>query len=141
MEELKLETKEPSTQKMTTLYRFDVFLGENREGKIEKVRSVGTAFVREGYNTYSVLLKTLLKDRFHLLRGTTAGGPDFVLVTREDSRTAGKKYFWNVVGTGTCLDGENRGVIELSFDLLRQGIYMTEAPISSTQVPDAYSED
>lgn len=124
----------PNTGRTTTLYRFDIFLGEEKDGKIEKIRSVGTAFVREGYNTYSVLLKTLLKDRFHLIRGTTSGGPDFVLVTREDSRTPRKKYFWNVVGSGSCLDGQNQGLIRLDFDLFKSGIYMSESPVSSTQV-------
>ena len=136
MTENRLLETETDSQRTTTLYRFDVFLGEeDSEGKIEKIRSVGVAFVREGLSTYSVQLKTLLKDRFYLIRGTTKGGPDFVLVTREDSRSEGRRYFWNVVGSGECLTGINDGTIELKFDLFGENIYMTESPTSSTRIP------
>ena len=59
--------------KKTTIYRFDIFKGEEGSGgSIRKTKSVGSAYLREGLSTYTVHLKTLLKDTFYLLQNTKA---------------------------------------------------------------------
>lgn len=106
------------------IYRFDVFKGKkNAEGKVEKVCSVGHSTLYEGSSTYSVYLKTLLKDLFYLLPEQDASRPyDFVILTRELSSIPGKKYFWNRVGTAKLLGDQNAGVMELEFDILFAGV-------------------
>lgn len=101
------------------VYRFDVFKGNTTdEGKVEKVCSVGHSTLYEGSTTYSVYLKTLLKDQFYLLPEQDMSRPfDFVILTREPSSIPGKKYFWNRVGTAKLLSEKNAGVMRLDFDL------------------------
>lgn len=101
------------------VYRFDVFKGKVSEhGKVEKVCSVGHSTLYEGSTTYSVYLKTLLKDLFYLLPEQDVGRPfDFVILTREVSHLPGKKYFWNRVGTAKLLGEQNAGIMKLDFDL------------------------
>ena len=106
------------------IYRFDVFKGKrNAEGKVEKVCSVGHSTLYEGSTTYSVYLKTLLKDLFYLLPEQDSSRPfDFVILTREPSSIPGKKYFWNRVGTAKLLDEQNAGIMVLDFDILFTGV-------------------
>lgn len=101
------------------VYRFDVFKGKVADdGKVEKVCSVGHSTLYEGSTTYSVYLKTLLKDLFYLLPEQDASRPyDFVILTREPSSIPGKKYFWNRVGTAKLLSEKNAGIMQLEFDL------------------------
>lgn len=103
----------------TKVYRFDVFKGAmNGEGKVEKLCSVGHSILFEGSTTYTVFLKTLLKDQFYLLPEQDVNRPfDFVILTREPSNLPGKKYFWNRVGTARLLGDENAGIMKLEFDL------------------------
>src|ERR1700690_3798987 len=99
---------ENQNQKKTTVYRFDVFKGTvDENGKVTKVKSVGSAYVREGLSTYTLHLKTFLKDTFYLLQNTKSPSPDFVILTREPSQNMSRKYFWNSVGEGHVLDGPN----------------------------------
>lgn len=85
---------------------------------MEKVCSVGHSTLYEGSTTYSVYLKTLLKDLFYLLPEQDASRPyDFVILTREPSSIPGKKYFWNRVGTAKLLSEKNAGIMQLEFDL------------------------
>jgi hypothetical protein len=103
----------------TKIYRFDVFKGkQNEDGKIEKICSVGHATLYEGSATYTIYLKTLLKDQFYLLPERDAGRPfDLVILTREPSGLPGKKYFWNRIGTAKLLSNQNSGIMRLEFDL------------------------
>lgn len=103
----------------TKVYRFDLFKGiVNGDGKVEKICSVGHSTLYEGSTTYSVYLKTLLKDLFYLLPEQDASRPfDFVILTREPSHLPGKKYFWNRVGTAKLLGDQNAGILKLDFDL------------------------
>lgn len=107
------------TSAKAKVYRFDVFKGRvSAEGKIEKICSVGHSILFEGSTTYTVFLKTLLKDQFYLLPEQDVGRPfDFVILTREPSNLPGKKYFWNRVGTARLLSDENAGIMKLEFDL------------------------
>lgn len=125
--------------KTVTVYRFDIFKGSRDGfGKITKVKSVGSAYLREGLKTYTVHLKTLLKDTFYLLPNTREGiNADFVILTREPAQISGRKYFWNSVGEGHILDGQNVGIMELSWDILGAGLFMTLHPINVSEIPDA----
>jgi hypothetical protein len=101
------------------VYRFDVFKGKVSDaGKVEKICSVGHSTLYEGSTTYSIYLKTLLKDLFYLLPEQDVSRPfDFVILTREPSSLPGKKYFWNRVGTAKLLGEQNAGIMKLDFDL------------------------
>ncbi len=116
-------------------FRFDIFKGEvDSGGKVQRVRSVGASHILQGCKTYTVHLKTFLKDTFYLLpeekKFTSA---DFLIYTREDSRLPGRKYFWNLVGEGKILDGANAGFMKLSFDVLgSDSIYMNLHPRETT---------
>lgn len=123
-----------------TVYRFDIFKGfKNSSGKVTKIKSVGSAYIREGLMTYTVHLKALLKDTFYLLPNTKPNtDADFVILTREAAQKAGKKYFWNNVGDGRILTDENHGIMQLSWDvLMADDIYMTLHPINVSELPDA----
>jgi hypothetical protein len=116
-------------------FRFDIFKGEiDAEGKVRRVRSVGASHIIQGCKTYTVHLKTFLNDVFYLLpeekKYTSA---DFLIYTREDSKLPNRKYYWNLVGEGKILDGENSGFMKLSFDVLGgDSIYMNLHPRETT---------
>lgn len=123
-----------------TVYRFDLFKGvKDLEGKVKKIKTVGSAYIREGLKTYTVHLKTLLKDTFYLLPNSkqTMSNADFVILTREVAQNPGKKYFWNNVGEGRVLNGENEGIMELIWDILGPDLYMTLHPINVSEIPQA----
>ena len=113
-------------------YRFDIFKGVEEGERIRKIRSVGFAYLPEGAKTYTVYLKTFLKDLFCLLpeeKGLTDG--DYVILTREPSRNPGRKYRWHNVGTCKILSGEKSGYMQMNWDLLcSDGIYMSLHPMS-----------
>jgi len=112
-------TPEQTQSGKVKVYRFDLFKGAlNAEGKVEKVVSVGHSTLYEGSTTYTLYLRTLLKDVFYLLPEQDVSRPyDFVILTRELSSLPGKKYFWNRVGTAKLLGEQNAGIMKLDFDL------------------------
>lgn len=118
---MKILSQEASTSKPSKVkvFRFDVFKGfVNDQGKVEKMCSVGHSTLFEGSTTYTIYLKTLLKDQFFLLPEQDVNRPfDFVILTREPSNLPGKKYFWNRVGTARMLSDLNSGLMKLEFDL------------------------
>ena len=122
----------PEAQPARKGYRFDIFKAVEESGKLRKVRSVGFAYLPEGAKTYTVYLKTFLKDQFCLLpeeKGLTDG--DYVILTREPSRNPGRKYRWHNVGTCKILTGEMSGYMKMNFDLLSSdGIFMSLHPMS-----------
>lgn len=130
-----------TTNSNVTVYRFDIFKGvKDAEGKVIKAKAVGSAYIREGLKTYTVHLKTFLKDTFYLLPNTRPdiSDADFVILTREPAQNSGKKYFWNNVGEGRMLKDANHGIMQLSWDvLIANDLYMTLHPINATELPDA----
>jgi hypothetical protein len=100
------------------------------------VKSIGHALINEGANTYSIHLKSLLKDQFFMLpERTHADRYDFVILTREDSFREGRKYFWNNVGEAKLLEGENRDLLKLTWDLFgADDIYLNTLPTKKTVV-------
>ena len=120
-----------------TIFRFDIFKGvKDHTGRIQKMKSVGYALITEGAHTYTIHLKTLLKDQFYMLPERTH--PDrynFVLLTREDSFREGRKYFWNNVGEAKLLEGDNRDLLQLNWDMLgANDIYLNTIPVKKTVV-------
>jgi hypothetical protein len=114
--------------------RFDIFKGHvDSEGRVRKIRSVGSARLSDGYRTYTVQLKTFLDDLFYLLpeREAAPEKSDFAILTREDSTIAGRRFFWNKIGDGALLQAPNNGLLHLSWDVLGTGdIYMSMEPIN-----------
>ncbi len=118
-----------------TIFRFDIFKGiTDASGKVQKLKSVGHALINEGTSTYTIYLKTLLKDQFFMLpERTHLDRYDFVILTREDSFREGRKYFWNNVGMAKLLDGENRDLLKLSWDLFAtDDLYLNTLPTKKT---------
>lgn len=115
----RIEQTEP-VQEKAKAYRFDVFKGAvDANGKVHKLKSVGNGYLVDGCKTYTIYLKTFLEDVFYLLpeqkKMTKA---DFVILTREPSQNPARKFFWNNVGEGSVLTGENAGLLQLSWDML-----------------------
>jgi hypothetical protein len=112
------------------VYRFDIFKGiQDERGKIRKLKSVGAAYLKEGFKTYNVHLKTFLKDKFFLLPNSTPENKsDFVILTREPAQQIKRKHFWNNIGEGRILSGENHGLMQLRWDVLVDDLYMALHP-------------
>ncbi len=126
------EEKKP---KEITVYRFDVFKGAaDATGKIQKVKSVGVAYLREGMQTYTLHLKSFLEDTFYLLKNSRATGPDFVILTREHAKRGNRKYHWNNCGEGLVQEGSNTDLLKLEWDLFGEDIYMTVKPIHAQEI-------
>jgi hypothetical protein len=114
-----------------TIFRFDIFKGvADDSGRIQKIKSVGHALITEGSHTYTIYLKTLLKDQFYMLpERTHVDKYDFVILTREESIREGRKFFWNNVGEAKLLDGENRDLLKLTWDIFSaDDIYLNTIP-------------
>lgn len=130
-----LEQIKESTER--TVFRFDIFKGVvDTHGRVLKVKSVGHALITEGSHTYTVYLKTLLKDQFYMLpERTHTDRYDFVILTREESFKEGRKYFWNNVGEAKLLDGSNRDLLKLTWDIFgADDIYLNTVPTKKTVV-------
>ncbi len=125
-------------------YRFDLFKGRaDADGRVRKVRSVGAAYHLEGTETYRVHLKTLQKDQFFLLPERKMARVDFVILTRVPAENPNKKFFWNTVGEGRILSGQNAGLMHLAWDLFSASdIYMNlyPQPVSSKRELQNLSE-
>jgi hypothetical protein len=122
-----------NAEKRAKLYRFDIFKGvEDSTGKIQKIRSIGAAQLMEGARTYTVYLKPLLKDVFYMMpeeKKLTRG--DYVILSREPSPNPPRKYYWNNIGEGHILSGNNAGLMRLDWDLFgAEDIYMSLCPIN-----------
>lgn len=126
-----------------TVFRFDLFKGEiDSNGKVQKLKSVGHAQINEGASTYTIHLKSFLKDQFFMLpERTHTDRYDFVILTREDSYREGRKYFWNNVGEAKLLEGENRDLLQMRWDMLGAGdIYLNTVPTKKTMAAVPNSE-
>lgn len=122
-------TSGEKSKKEITVYRFDVFKGTpDSSGRIQKVKSVGVAYLREGMQTYTMHLKSFLGDIFYLLKNSKPVGSDFVILTREFAKHGPRKYHWNNCGDATVLPGANSDYMKLEWDLFGEDIYMTVNP-------------
>ena len=93
-----------------------------------------TMFLKAGLTlsrTYTIYLKPLLKDVFYLMpeeKKLTRG--DYVILTREPSPMPPKKFYWNNIGEGYLLNGDNAGLMRLEWDFFgAEDIYMSLHPI------------
>jgi hypothetical protein len=126
------------------VYRFDIFKGSvDEEGLVSKIKSVGSAYVREGMKTYAVSLRTFLGEKYFLLANSRPkdGDPEYVILTREPARIPGKKYFWHNVGDGRLMGDYNHGLLKLNWDVLGCGLYMNLNPINVTESMEAEKAD
>lgn len=115
-------------------YRFQIFQGQkNTDGKLEKTKIVGMAYLKEGQDTYTIRLWTFVNDKFFLLMSKNDPSR-FLLMSREANKNpvSKSKYFWNVIGNGKALSSQN--CIELHFDLFEKPIYMSIFPESKASL-------
>jgi len=120
-------------------FRFQVFQGEvNDQGKLEKTKTVGMSYLKDGQNIYTLRLWTFLNERFYIISNKNDPSK-YLILTREPNKNplSKNKYFWNIVGNGTA--DSSLGVITLNFDLFEKPIFMNMFPESSafsTSLPD-----
>ena len=111
---------------------FEIFKGvKDNSGRIRKKRALGQARLFEGAKTYHVFIKTLLGSRFFLLPETRNPQKyEYVILTREPSQVPERKYYWNSVGEGKILMGQNQGLMKLEWDFFgSDDIYMRLEPM------------
>ena len=112
-------------------FRFQVVQGQTtNEGKFEKTKSVGMAYLKVSQSTYTLRLWTMLNDRFYMIpnRNDTS---KYLILTRELNKnpSAKNKYFWNIVGNGQA--NSKLGYIRVEFDLFEKPVYISIFPESS----------
>lgn len=129
-------------------YRFRLLQGKiTTEGRFERSKSVGMAYLREGQRIYTLRLWMFLDARYYLtpVKDSTSR---YFLMTREPVKhqNSKNKFFWNIVGNAEV--DAVAGVMRIHFDLLEQPIYMTIYPeaqaraagLPGPEVPDFLSE-
>jgi len=123
-------SEESPSSEARRVFRFDIFKGRtDSDGRVRKLRSAGAAYHADGTQTYHVHLKALQKDQFFLLPERKLAGVDFVILTRGPADNPNKKYFWNTIGEGKILSGNNAGLMRLKWDLFSaEDIYMNLYP-------------
>ena len=139
------DMQDASAEAAPQVSRFDIFKGiTGADGRIQKVRSVGTARLTDGYSTYIIQLKTLLSDTFYLLpERPDPRRADFAILTREDSAMPGRRFFWNKIGIGGLLPAPNHGLMHLRWDVFgADDLYMNMTPMphpesACNSLPDA----
>jgi hypothetical protein len=111
-----------------TFYRFQVFQGKrNSQGQIERTKTVGMAYLKEGQSTYTLRLWTFIDDRFYILQCKDDPMKYFVMTREPNLRPdARSKYFWNIVGNARTDSAQ--GHLEIEFDLLGAPIFMKLFP-------------
>ena len=121
----------PATEKQVNVYRYGLFKGmKDGNGKVVKVRSVGTASIREGLKTYILELRALTGQRYYLLPSDKKrdNGASHLIFTREEPRRPDRKYFWTIVGEAWALKDDNDGLMLLKWDLFGEEVYMDMKP-------------
>ncbi len=116
---------------------FEIFKGiKDRNGKIIKKRILGQAKLFKGINTYHIFIKTLIGTRFFMLpESKNSHKYEYVILTREPSQREDRKYYWNSVGEGIILMGENAGLMKLKWDFFdNDDIYMNIGPTEEKSV-------
>ena len=110
---------------------YEIFKGIAGDGgAITRKRTLGQARLFEGSNTYHVFIKSLLGERFFLLpENRNPQKHEYVILTREPSLNPEKKYYWNSVGEGKILMGQNQGLMQLDWDFFStDDVYMKLEP-------------
>lgn len=110
---------------------YEIFKGIVGDGGvITRKRTLGQARLFEGSNTYHVFIKSLLGERFFLLpENRNPQKHEYVILTREPSLVLEKKYYWNSVGEGKILMGQNQGLMKLDWDFFSTDeVYMKLEP-------------
>lgn len=119
---------------------FEIFKGvKDHGGRIRKSRTLGQARIFEGSKTYHVFIKSLLQSRFFLLpENRHPKRYEYVILTREPSQDADRKYYWSSVGDGRILMGENQGLMQLNWDFFGAAdIYMRLDPMEEKPLKTA----
>jgi hypothetical protein len=109
-----------------------------KDGKFEKAKTVGMAYLKEGQTTYTLRLWMFLNERYYIIANKNDPAR-FLVLSREANKNplSKNKYFWNIVGNGKI--DSHLGVIRLEFDLFDRPIYMNIFPESSAtgaQLPE-----
>jgi len=126
-------------------FRFQVFQGDlDQNGKVQKTKSVGMAYLKDGQQTITVRLWMFVTERFYMILNRNDASR-YLIMTRELNKNpnAKNKYFWNIVGSGII--DTTQGIVQINFDLLDKPVYINIHPESSAfsthlPVPDFLEE-
>lgn len=124
-------TSHPQNDESKKYYRFQVFQGEEGgQGKVQRTKSVGMAYLKDGQNIFTLRLWMFSWERYYILPNKHDPSK-YLVMTREPNRNpaAKNKYFWNIVGNGVV--DTTQGLIRLEFDLLTELVYVSTHPESS----------
>lgn len=128
-------TKELNQGKVPTekkVYKFDIFKGRvDENGKIQRVVSLGQARLMESSDTYTVYIKSLLRDVFFLrsIKFKREEKEKMTILTREKAFSQNGKDHWNYVGSCESLTGENSTLLKMNWDFFGVGdVYMNLMP-------------
>lgn len=130
---------EDRSNEQNNFFRFQVFQGEeDGNGKVQKTKSVGMAYLKNGQQTFTIRLWMFLNERFYMIQNRNDASR-YLVMTREPNKSLNSKnkYFWNIVGNGVA--DSLKGVITIEFDLLDKPIYMNihpETSAFSTHLPE-----
>ncbi len=120
-------------------FRFQVFQGDmDSQGKIQKEKSVGMAYLKDGQQTFTIRLWMFLNERFYMIQNRNDSSR-YLVMTREPNKNvnAKNKYYWNIVGNGII--DTVQGIIQINFDLLENSVYINVHPepsAFSVHLPD-----
>jgi len=137
-----MESNSKSTSEK--FYRFQLVQGEiNRDRKLDRAKTVGMAYMKQGQPTITMRLWTFVEDRFYLIQNKKDSSK-YLVLTRELNRSQNprSKFHWNIVGCGQS--DTHAGVIKLEFDLFERPIYMNLFPEQSatgSALPDPVEPD
>lgn len=109
-------------------HRFQVIQGNKKEdGRVEKTKTVGMAYLRSGQDMYTLRLWTFLNEKYFLLPSRKEAGR-YLIMTREPTKNpnAKAKYFWNIVGNARV--NSPAMCMEIEFDLFDKRVYMNLFP-------------
>ncbi len=109
-------------------HRFQVIQGKRtNDGKLEKTKTVGMAYLRAGQDMYTLRLWTFLGEKYFLLPSRKEAGR-YLIMTREPTKNPNSKakYFWNIVGNAWV--DSSAMCMEIEFDLFEKRVYMNLFP-------------
>ena len=93
-----------SSEARSKVYHFEVFKGvKDESGKINRIRSMGSASHIDGQKTFKVKLSTLEEVDFFLLPEKKFEGRDFTILRRRLADDLARKFVWKTVGEGHIL--------------------------------------
>lgn len=124
--------------------QFEVFKGAvGAEGRFEKERLVGIAFLREGKLEYKLKVFPQPNSRFYVMLDESheaSGQSRYKVMVRDEvaSKSGKTQIYWNEVGEGRVLS--HLGLMEIKVDLWSEPLYMNIFPREFEQAAKPFAK-